>query len=122
LKALLDEQLSSEIAAELRSRGWNVEAVGERPWMRGQSLSDDQVMVTAASEDRAVVTNNIKDYRPLAARRVAGGQGHWGLILLPSTRSRSRAAVQPLADGIERIMREHPEGLANSERWIPPPP
>ncbi len=122
MKALLDEQLSSEIAAELRSRGWNVEAVGERPWMRGQSLSDDQVMVTAASEDRAVVTNNIKDYRPLAARRVAGGQGHWGLILLPSTRSRSRAAVQPLADGIERIMGEHPEGLANSERWVSPRP
>ena len=116
MKALLDEQLSSEIAAELRSRGWDVEAVGERPWMRGQSLSDDQVMDTAASEDRALVTNNVKDYRPIAARMVAGGQGHRGLMLLPSTRSCSRAAVQPLTDVIERIMREHPEGLANSER------
>ena len=119
MKALLDEQLSNEIAVELRSRGLDVEAVGERVAMRG--LLDEQVIEVAAGEGRAVVTNNIKDYRPLTAGRVAQGKGHAGLILLPSTRSRSRSAVQVLADGVEGVMRDNPGGLADSERWVAPP-
>ncbi len=118
MKALLDEQLSTEIAVELRSRGLDVEAVSERMEMRG--LRDEQIAEVAAGEGRAVVTNNIKDYRPIAAGRLAQGKGHSGLILLPSTRSRSRSAVKVLADGVERIMRDNPAGLADSERWVAP--
>ncbi len=86
--------------------------------MRG--LRDEQVIEVAAGEGRAVVTNNIKDYRPIAADRLTQGSGHAALILLPSTRSRSRAAGQVLADGVERIMRDNPDGLADSERWVAP--
>ncbi len=118
MRALLDEQLSSEIAVELRSRGLDVEAVSEREAMRG--LRDEQVLEVASGEGRAVVTNNVKDYRPIAARRLTEGRGHGGLILLPSTRSRSRAAVHALADGVERIMRDNPCGLDDSERWVAP--
>lgn len=50
MKALLDEQLSNEIAVELRSRGLDVEAVGERVAMRG--LLDEQVIEVAAGEGR----------------------------------------------------------------------
>lgn len=118
MRALLDEQLSSEIAVELRPRGLDVEAVSEREAMRG--LRDEQVLEVASGEGRAVVTNNVKDYRPVAARRLTEGRGHGGLILLPSTRSRSRAAVHALADGVERIMRDNPGGLDDSERWVAP--
>jgi predicted nuclease of predicted toxin-antitoxin system len=118
MRALLDEQLSSQIAVELRRRDRDVTAVSERRDLMGSS--DPRVMEAAAQEGRAVITNNVKDFRPLAAQRLAAGRGHPGLILVPSTRSRRLAAVTTLADGIEALMTENPDGIADSERWLPP--
>lgn len=118
MKALLDEQLSSEIAVELRSRGLDVEAVTERQDLVRKS--DEEILEAATLEGRAVVTNNVKDFRPLAASRLADGRGHGGLILLPAKRSRTRDAAAALADGIETVLRANPDGIADSERWVPP--
>lgn len=118
MTALLDEQLSAEIAGLLRSRGLDVEAVSEREDLTGRS--DEEVMEAATTEGRAVVTNNVKDYRPIAAARLADRRDHGGLILLPSKRSRTRAAIGALADAIEAIMRANPRGIAGSEHWVPP--
>jgi hypothetical protein len=48
------------------------------------------------------------------------GESHAGLFLLPSTRTRTRDAVEALADAIEHVLSEHPDGLPATERWIPP--
>lgn len=118
MKALLDEQLSPRIAEVLRSRGYDVESVVERSDLAGPS--DRHIFEVAAAEKRAVITNNVKDFRPIGAERLARGESHAGLILLPSTRARTRGAVERLADAIDRIFTEHPDGLAAAERWIPP--
>jgi hypothetical protein len=118
VRALLDEQLSSQIAVELRSRGLDAVAVTERADL--VRTSDEQVLAAATAERRAVVTNTIKDFRPLAAARLAAGRSHAGLILLPARRSRTRAAVTALANGIEAVMRANPDGIADSERWLAP--
>jgi len=118
VKALLDEQLSPLIAELLRSRGHDVQAVTDRSDLAGQS--DRRILAMAAIESRAVITNNVKDFRPLAAERLARGESHAGLILIPSTRTRTRAAVEPLADAIERVLREHPSGLTSTECWVAP--
>lgn len=120
MKALLDEQLSPRIAELLRDRGHNVQAVGDRPDLAGRS--DRVILEIAAAEERAVITNNVKDFRPLAAERLARGESHAGLILLSSTRTRTRGAVETLTNAIEQILREHPDGMAATERWIPPAP
>ena len=120
MTALLDEQLSPAIAALLRSRSEDVQAVGERADLAGQP--DRLILETAAVEERVVITNNVKDFRPLAADRLARGQTHAGLILLPSKRTRTRAGVEPLATAIEEIFGEHFKGLQSTERWIPPHP
>ena len=120
MKALLDEQLSPQIAVLLREAGYDVVAVVERVDLVGSI--DSTILEVATGEGRAVVTNNIKDFRPLAAERLAQGRTHGGLILVPSTRTRSRAAVTVLAGAIEKVMRDHPEGLIASERWIGPLP
>ena len=120
MKALLDEQLSPQIAVLFREAGYDVVAVVERVDLVGSI--DSTILEVATSEGRAVVTNNIKDFRPLAAERLAQGRTHGGLILVPSTRTRSRVAVTVLAGAIEKVMREHPEGLTASERWIGPLP
>ncbi|HUB42002.1 MAG TPA: DUF5615 family PIN-like protein [Streptosporangiaceae bacterium] len=116
MKALLDEQLSPEIAALLRQAGLDVDAVADRPDLIGRS--DMRIFEVACNEDRAVITNNIKDFRPLAAQRLAQGRIHAGLILLPSPRTRTRAAVAMLADRIASVLPDNPDGLASSERWI----
>lgn len=120
MKALLDEQLSPQIAVVLRQRGVDVVAAADRIDLVG--CSDRTIFEVADSELRAVVTNNVKDFRPLAAERLACGQSHPGLILLPSARTRTRGAIGALADGIEAVLRRHPNGLSSSERWIDPLP
>jgi predicted nuclease of predicted toxin-antitoxin system len=65
VKALLDEQLSAQIAVLLRQAGYDVEAVAERPDLLGRS--DRLILEVASNEGRAVITNNINDFRPLAA-------------------------------------------------------
>ena len=118
MRALLDEQVSSQLVVELRRRGHHVTAVSERRGLLGSSYPS--VVETAAREGRTVITNNVKDFRPLAAQRLAAGRGHPGLILVPSTRSRRLAAVTALADGIDALMTEDADGIADSERWLPP--
>ena len=93
MRALLDEQLSPQIAVLLRKGGYDVDAVAERDDLAGRS--DRVVFEAACSEGHAVVTNNIKDFRPLAAEYLAQGRVHSGLVLLPSARTRSRARSLP---------------------------
>jgi len=47
---------------------------------------------------------------------------HAGLILLPSTRTRTHHAIAAVAAAIEKVLRDHPDGLSGSERWIGPLP
>jgi hypothetical protein len=118
VKALLDEQLSPQIARILRERGFDVEAVCEHSDLA--EAPDGEVLDAVTREQRAVVTNDVKDFRPLAAERLASGQGHAGLILVPANRDRSRDAMGALADAIEALMLAHPEGIDGSECWIAP--
>jgi predicted nuclease of predicted toxin-antitoxin system len=120
VRALLDEQLSPQIAVLLRHAGYDALAVADRGDLVG--CSDRTVFEAASREGRALVTNNIEDFRPLAAEWLATGRTHPGLILLPSARRRTRAAVPALAAAIEAVLRAHPEGIAGSERWVGPLP
>jgi predicted nuclease of predicted toxin-antitoxin system len=116
VKALLDEHLSPHIAALMREAGFDVQAVADRDDL--VACSDRVVFETAAAEGRALVTSNIKDFRPLAAEWLAHGRTHPGLILLPSARMRTRAAVHALTAALQTVLSANPEGIAGSEQWI----
>lgn len=116
MKVLLDEQLSVHIAERLRRSGFDAIAVTERVDLIRQA--DQRLLEVGLIENRAVVTNNIRDFRPLAARRVVEGLGHAGIVLLPSRRHRTKSATVRIADAIASIMQAHPDGLANTERWL----
>ena len=77
---LLDEMFSDSIAQRLRDEGHDVLSVVADPALMG--LPDDQILAHAASEGRALVTANIKDFIPLDGRYRAVGQPHAGLILV----------------------------------------
>ena len=116
---MLDEMLAPDIARELRARGYDVEAVaGHHDW---EGLSDSQIMVIARTEHRAIVTNNLRDYRPLHSEAITpGGHGHFGMIFIPSNYRRAKADTARIIAALEAKLAEHPgeAGLANGGAWL----
>src|SRR5260370_8006238 len=62
-RLLLDEMFSPAIAAALRDLGQDVIAVAERGELR--AMSDDDVFAWAISQRRWLLTQNVKDFRPI---------------------------------------------------------
>ncbi len=119
MKLLLDEMLSPVIARELRSRGHDVTAIKET--QGHESLSDPEVMDLARTERRAIVTNNLSDFRPLHhAAIVTGGRGHHGMVFMPGGYRRTKRDTGRIVTALEGILTEHPgeNDLANAEAWL----
>jgi predicted nuclease of predicted toxin-antitoxin system len=119
VRLLLDEMLSPVIARELRARGHDVQAVAGHP--ERKALSDPDVLALARMERRAVVTNNIRDFRPLHVEAVLpGGPGHYGLIFMPGTCRRTKDDIGRIVAVLEVILGQYPgeEGLINAEEWL----
>ena len=79
MKLLLDEMWSPAVAEELRRRGHDAEAVVARPDLRG--ASDETLFTVGLAEGRAIVTENVKDFRELAT---TASRAHPPLILTSS--------------------------------------
>jgi predicted nuclease of predicted toxin-antitoxin system len=79
VKLLLDEMWSRTIAAQLRLRGHDIEAVLERDELIGKA--DEVIFATAQSEQRAIVTENVPHFRSLAEIALLSGRTHSGLVL-----------------------------------------
>jgi hypothetical protein len=65
-----------------------MEAVADRLDLTGRS--DQFIFQVACTEERAVITYNVKDLSRLATQRLAQGGAHSGLILLPTSRTCAR--------------------------------
>jgi Domain of unknown function (DUF5615) len=119
VKLLLDEMLSPAIVRELCSRGQDVEAVAGNPGQ--QALSDPDVLALARAEHRAVVTNNLRDFRPVHHEAITpGGSGHYGMIFIPGSYGRTKADTGKIITRLEAILTQHPgeADLANGEAWL----
>lgn len=119
MKLLLDEMLSPAIARGLRELGHDVEAVAGHP--DRAALADPEVMELARAEHRAVVTSNLRDYRPLHVDAIApGGPGHLGMIFMPGNYRRARADLGRIIAALEAKLAQYPgeDDLANGEAWL----
>ncbi len=119
MKLLLDEMLSPVIARELRERGHDVESVAGNPGR--EAMSDTEVLALARAEHRTIVTNNLRDYRPLHNEAIVpGGDGHFGMIFMPGTYRRTKADIGRIIAALEAILAHHPgeNDLANGEAWL----
>ena len=84
MKLLLDEMYPRFVAHALRARGHDVVSVHESPGLPG--ASDEQVLDQARSDGRAIVTENVRDYRPLAVTLLTTGETHCGLVFTTERR------------------------------------
>lgn len=120
MRLLLDEHLSPEIARQLRARGHDVIAVGERDDLKGRS--DRVQFASLPDEQRVIVTRDLGDFRPLLAQALRSGTQAYGLICVPRRFSLSRKATGRLVRALEALLEAHPEPDAviyrGGEIWL----
>ncbi|HVC39801.1 MAG TPA: DUF5615 family PIN-like protein [Candidatus Dormibacteraeota bacterium] len=115
MRLLLDEQLSPEIAQQLQRRGHDVLSVAGAG-LRGHA--DAAVLALAVSQERAVVTEPMGDFRPLHANDVAAATTHDRIILRRSSNfSLRRGSLGEVVTDRERLLYQHrhPEALLGPE-------
>jgi predicted nuclease of predicted toxin-antitoxin system len=117
VKLLLDEMFPHAIAGELRRRGHDVSAITERPELLGKL--DAEIFVVAQLEDRVIVTENVGDYRRLAAELIGRGHAHAGLILTTNRRfpRHDPRTVGRLVGALDELLSTQPT-LTNVEHWL----
>ncbi|MDQ3809707.1 MAG: DUF5615 family PIN-like protein [Chloroflexota bacterium] len=119
MKLLLDEMLSPAIARALRARGHDAEAVKEHAdWV---GLSDADLVGVARREQRAIVTANVRHFRPLHAELITpGNAGHAGFVFMPTTYRLTKADIGRIITALEAKLAEYPseQDLANGETWL----
>lgn len=104
-RLLFDEHYSEQIAVALRELGHDVVSVVADDSLR--AASDSAVFFGAAASGRRVVTENIKDFRPLLLAAMGKGEAFAPLLLVSPRRfprgsgSRARAIVEALATWLD---------------------
>jgi len=107
VKLLLDEMISAVVAEQLRARGRDVEAVGERRELRG--LPDDDVFEYAQGAGPALVTYNRDDLLELDRRCRSQGRDHAGIVVLnPRRFPQGPASTSPLVGSLDRLIAAGP--------------
>ena len=114
MKLLLDEMWAPAIAEALRHRGHAVVAVAERLDLRG--MPDEAIFEAALAEGWVIVTENVVDYRPLAADAMRAGRAYPAMIFTSNraypranrrTAGRLVVALDGLLTGRDTIEGEH---------------
>ena len=117
VRLLLDEMSSPAVAAELRALGHDVIAVADRPDLR--SKSDEEVFAWASADTRWLLTENVKDFRPIMLRALQAGQPGCGLLFTSSRAfPRSRKNPGPLINALHAWLTAGPPAPPVTESWL----
>lgn len=79
-KLYLDEDITYLLARILRDMGYDVVSAHE---INMRSRSDEEQMLWAVNEQRAILTCNISHFTSLARKCYATGMLHYGIIVTP---------------------------------------
>ncbi|HWO83280.1 MAG TPA: DUF5615 family PIN-like protein [Solirubrobacterales bacterium] len=119
MKLLLDEMYPAHLARTLRERGVDAEAVDERGPLRG--LADEELLVIAAREGRALVSENVADFMRLYGEWGASGRNHAGIVIALSSRfSRTPPGYEVFVESLVSLCerRPEPEALADAVHFL----
>lgn len=124
LSLLLDEHLSPEIARQLRAKGYDVIAVGERADLKGRP--DRVHFASLPDQQRAIVTRDVGDFRPLLAAALRRGTPTYGVVYVPDRFPLSRAGIGRLVRALTALLDTDSEADAivkrGGEIWLDDPP
>jgi predicted nuclease of predicted toxin-antitoxin system len=117
VRLLLDEMFSPAVAAGLRALGHDVIAVADRPDLR--SKSDQEIYAWASAEQRWLLTENVKDFRPIMLRALQPGPPGCGLLFTSSRAfPRSRKNPGPLIRALHAWLAAGPPPPPVTESWL----
>ena len=109
MRLLLDELYAPAIAVALRVRGHDVVSVHKaEPLLAAQ---DEEVLAAGAAAARALVTENVRDFRPLETALLAAGGYHHGIVYT-SKRQFPRgdpATIGRLVRALDVLLRDPPD-------------
>ncbi len=120
MRLLIDEMWPRFVAQALRERGHDVISVAERHDLR--TRPDAVVLAAAVAEGRVVVTENAKDFRPMAQAELRAGRLYPACIFTDDqtwlrTRSGIRAGGR-LVNALDALLISGVE--IEGEHWLTP--
>jgi predicted nuclease of predicted toxin-antitoxin system len=116
VKLLLDEMISPRVARELRAFGHDVQAIkADRADL--EAASDRDVLLRAAAERRALVTNDVLDFGLLHGQLLAAGEEHYGIVFTnDATMPRNKASITLWVKALKAFLEASPAGDALRNR------
>jgi predicted nuclease of predicted toxin-antitoxin system len=114
LKILLDEMYSVDIADELQSRGHDAASAHRTP---GRGTPDDEVLDRARADGRAVVSENVADFRPLAEALLVAGESHAGVIFTTQKRW-PRSDPGSIITALDELLKATLDQPTDLELWL----
>lgn len=119
MRLLLDEHYSAAIAVQLREAGHEVAAVQGDAAL--EDCDDAVLMQAAGTRGRALLTNNVRHFAPLAREWAARGEHHFGLIFTSDeSMPRSRRTIGLYVERLDELLERHPgqEALRGRTLWL----
>lgn len=112
---LLDEMHAPSVAVQLTGESFDVVAVAAQPELRG--MSDEDLLAYASTERRALVTENVADFMPLANQWAGEHEAHAGLIFTNPKRFNRSTLAYPgtLITALREFLTDPP---ITGESWI----
>jgi len=109
-KLLLDEHIWEGLAAALRERGYDVVHLNHT---EHRGMDDEPLLVWATEQSRAVLTNNHRDFVPLARAWYETGRTHAGIVL--SIQLPPGELLRQTTNLLQSLTANE---LANTVRWL----
>jgi hypothetical protein len=110
---------TARFPVRLRAAGHDAVTVSEREI---KSINDEPLLELARSENRALLTNNARDFMPIIVRWATSGRDHCGLLLTwDNSVPRHKGTIGVYVRTLRAIMEANPapRALANEVRWLP---
>jgi predicted nuclease of predicted toxin-antitoxin system len=121
VKLLLDEMYSPEIAENLRDLGYDVISAHERDDLA--ATDDQEIFRLMQHEERVIVTNNHRDFAPLANAALQARESFSGLVFT-SDRSlpRTKQTIPVMVELLDELLKQHrnTEALPTAIAWLAP--
>lgn len=115
VRLLLDEMFSPVIAKQLRARNYDVTAVADDPQLR--AMTDPELLAWAREHRRRIVTENVRDFRPLVVDDPTGPG-----VLFTSSRTfpRDKRGVGRLIAALDAWITAATSAEQSVEAWLEP--